>query len=299
MSSLQDAAISGAAHLTSFWGTDTIVAIDLLEDYYLADAEKETIGTSVPATEHSVMSMGTEAGELATFKRLITEIYPSGLVSIVSDTWDFWRVVTEYLSTLKDIILARDGKLVIRPDSGDPVKIIVGDSDAPAGSPANKGAIGCLWDIFGGTMTDKGYKLLDPHIGIIYGDSVTLQHASDILAGMTAKGFASANIVFGVGSHTYQYVTRDNYGFAMKATSGVIHGERRDIYKTPKTDSGLKQSAKGLLRVDLEQGKLVLHDQQTEEQENQGLLEEVFLNGKLSKLCSLKEIRARIEGSLA
>ena len=295
MSSLQDAALSGAGHLTSFWGTDTVPAIDLAEDYYGANAEQEMIGCSVPATEHSVMCMGRQDGELSTFKRLISELYPSGIVSIVSDTWDFWKVVTEYTVLLKDIILQRDGKLVIRPDSGDPVKIIAGDPEAPENSPEYKGAIECLWDIFRGTITDQGYKLLDSHIGLIYGDSITLERAQAILQRLEEKGFASTNVVFGIGSYTYQYATRDNFGFAMKATSGIVNGIRRDIYKDPKTDSGTKKSAKGLLRVERLGDSLALYDQQTEEQEKQGALEVVFLDGKLTKSMSLTEIRNRID----
>jgi nicotinamide phosphoribosyltransferase len=298
MSSFQDAAISGAAHLTSFWGTDSVPAIDLAETYYGVNAENEMIGCSVPATEHSVMCMGMEDGELATFRRLINELYPNGIVSVVSDTWDFWKVVTEYTVELKDEILRRDGKLVIRPDSGDPVKIVAGDPDAPKGTPEYKGAIECLWDVFGGTITDKGYKMLDSHIGLIYGDSITLERANNILKTLEAKGFASANVVFGVGSFTYQYVTRDNFGFAMKATSGVVNGQRRDIFKDPKTDSGTKKSAKGLLRVEKEGNTLVLHDQQTVDQENQGLLQPVFVDGKHVNPVSLAEIRSRVSSEL-
>ena len=298
LSSLQDAAVSGAAHLTAFRGTDTVPAIDMVEDYYGADAAKDPVGFSVPATEHSVMCMGMEDGELGTFKRLINEIYPAGIVSIVSDTWDFWQVVTEFLSILKHDILARDGKVVIRPDSGDPVKIICGDDDAPVSSAEHKGAIQCLWDIFGGTETETGHKLLDEHIGLIYGDSITLERARQIMQGLDAKGFASGNVVLGIGSYAYQYVTRDNHGFAMKATSGVVNGERRDIFKDPKTDSGDKKSAKGLLRVEKEGNYYVLYDQQTVEQEEQGAFEVVFEDGKLIKGHSLAEIRERLEAEL-
>jgi nicotinamide phosphoribosyltransferase len=298
MSGLEDAALSGAGHLTCFWGTDTVPAIDLAEGYYNANSEKEMVGCSVPATEHSVMCMGMKDGELATFKRLITELYPAGVVSIVSDTWDFWRVVTEYTVALKKEILAREGKLVIRPDSGDPVKIVAGDPEAPVGSPEHKGAIECLWDVFGGTKTDKGYKMLDSHIGLIYGDSITLERAQEILKRLEEKGFAAGNVVFGVGSYTYQYVTRDNFGFAVKATSGIVNGERRDIFKDPKTDSGTKKSAKGLLRVEEKDGSLVLFDQQSEEQEDKGLLKTVFLDGKILTQYSLAEVRKRIDSAL-
>ncbi len=298
MSGAEDAALSGMAHLTSFVGTDSVNAIDLAETIYHAEAEAELVGCSVPATEHSVMCMGMEEGELETFRRLICDLYPTGIVSIVSDTWDFWKVVTEFTVTLKEQILSREGKVVIRPDSGDPVKIIAGDPDAPAGTPEHKGAVECLWDIFGGTETATGHKLLDEHIGIIYGDSITLERAELILEALHRKGFASGNIVFGVGSFTYQHVTRDSFGFAMKATSGVVNGERRDIYKDPKTDTGTKKSAKGLLRVEAENGRYVLLDQQTEAEEKLGALETVFEDGSLLRQTSLREIRAELNNQL-
>ena len=294
MSGIEDACISAAGHLLSFYGTDSVPAIDFHELYYNADSDKELVGGSVPATEHSVMCMGTKDNEIGTFERLITELYPKGIVSIVSDTWDFWKVITEFLPELKSKILARDGKVVIRPDSGDPVKIIVGDKDATPGSPEYKGAIECMWEIFGGTMTDKGYKLLDSHIGLIYGDSITLQRQKAILEGLKEKGFASFNVVLGIGSYTYEYVTRDTYGFAMKATYGEVHGEGRNIFKDPKTDDGTKKSAKGLLAVHLTDGKLKLKDECSWEEEKQGLLQTVFENGKVVNEQSLAQIRERM-----
>ena len=127
MSGIHDAVQHGAGHLTSIIGTDTVAAIDYLEDYYNADG---IIGVSVPATEHSVMCMGTKEDEVETFRRLIEDLYPKGIVSIVADTWDFWQVITEFTVALKDKNLAREtnelglAKVVFRPDSGDPVKII-------------------------------------------------------------------------------------------------------------------------------------------------------------------------------
>lgn len=296
MSSPQDAALSGAAHLTSFVGTDTVLAIDLLNQYYLGNCCSGIVGCSVPATEHSVMCMGTQENEILTFTRLITEIYPKGVISIVSDTWDFWEVVSLFMVLLKDTILARDGKVVLRPDSGDPVKIICGDPDAPKDSPQFKGAVICLWEIFGGTLTSTGHKLLDSHIGLIYGDSITLDRAREILAGLEAKGFASGNIIFGVGSFTYQYTTRDTFGLAMKATSGVVNDKRRDIFKNPITDDGTKKSARGLLKVshNFDTQKLVLLESQTENQEQQGYLEDVFVNGKILYKDSIEIIRRRL-----
>lgn len=294
MSGVEDAVMSGAAHLLSFTGTDTIPAIDFLETYYGADCEAELIGGSVPATEHSVMCMGTQDGEIETFERLITQVYPSGVVSVVSDTWDFWQVITEFLPQLKDKILARDGKLVIRPDSGDPVKIICGDADAAPGSPAYKGAIACMWETFGGSITPMGYKLLNSHIGLIYGDSITQERQLQILEGLKQKGFASYNVVLGIGSFTYEYVTRDTFGFAMKATYGEVNGEGRAIFKDPKTDDGTKKSAKGLIAVHQnEAGQYAYQDECTWEQEQQGALKTVFLNGELTLEHNLSAIRER------
>lgn len=293
MSSWQDAATSGAGHLTSFVGTDSVPSIDLLEDYYYAGHPEELVGCSVPATEHSVMCMGSKENEIETFRRLITEVYPTGIVSIVSDTWDFWKVLTEFLPALKDEILARDGKVVIRPDSGDPVDVICGDSRAELGSPEYHGAVTLLENIFGTTFTNKGYKVLDEHIGLIYGDSITLDRADTILGKLRDKGFASSNVVFGVGSYTYQHVTRDSFGFAMKSTSGVVNGVRQDIFKDPVTDSGTKKSAKGLLRVEVEDWEYVVYDQQTEEQERGGRLNTVFLDG-IEYITTLSEIRSRL-----
>lgn len=314
MSGLEDAVLSGAGHLLSFTGTDTIPAIDFIEEYYLGNAKKELIGGSVPATEHSVMSMGSKENEIDTFKRLITELYPNGIVSIVSDTWDFWKVMTEYLPALKEDILARDGRLVIRPDSGNPVDIICGKGmiDNEDGIPGGyyewengivgkpkyiteaeyKGAYELLWDIFGGTINEKGYKILNPKVGLIYGDSITLERQNEILNKLEEKGFAASNLVLGIGSFTYEYVTRDTFGFAMKATWGQVNGEPKDIFKDPKTDSGFKKSAKGLLKVYRdENGELKLKDQCTFEEEKEGLLSTVFINGQFIDCKTFNQIR--------
>lgn len=289
MNGLEAASSSGAAHLLSFNGTDTIPAIDFLEKYYNADCEKELIGASVPATEHSVMCMGGMENEFETFKRLITEIYPKGIVSIVSDTWDYWSIFSDILPKLKENIINRDGKVVIRPDSGNPADIICGDSNSD-NTLIKKGSIEALWDIFGGVVNDKGYKELHPSVGLIYGDSITLDRCVDICDRLEKKGFASTNIVFGVGSYTYQYNTRDTFGFAMKATYGVINGSPVNIFKKPKTDSGLKNSAKGLLRVNNDG---TLSEQVTWDTEG-GLLQTVFLDGKLIKDCTLQQIKNKL-----
>lgn len=270
MDSVEAAAKSGAGHLLFFRGSDTLPAKDFLKAHY---SPVEPVLLSVAATEHSVMCAGGNETELQTYSRLL-DLYPSGIVSVVSDTWDLWEVITGHLPALKDKIEARDGKLVIRPDSGDPADILCGTAPARTGfrtntltgevvedwrTPEEKGVVELLWEIFGGTRNDKGFKVLSEHIGAIYGDSITLDRARDICKRLAAKGFASHNVVLGVGSFTYTgmivnngeavAVTRDTYGFAMKATNIVKNGEDVAIFKDPKTDGGEKKSAKGRLAV--------------------------------------------------
>jgi len=315
MSSVESAILSGMGHLISFTGTDTIPAIYTLESSYSANG---LIGASVPATEHSVMCMGTKESEISTFKRLLS-LYPTDILSVVSDTWDLWKVLTEYLPAIKQEVLARDGKLVIRPDSGDPVDILCGLDSNPEfksslkgndRTPGQKGVIELLWDIFGGTINEHGYKVLDPHIGAIYGDSITLDRARAICERLKAKGFASTNVVLGIGSFTYQFNTRDTFGFAMKATYGEVevpsHGpneqpgpvetEAREIWKDPITDDGTKKSKKGLLAVYERMDRTIyVKDQCTGYEETQGMLQTVFKDSKLIKTTNLQEIRERLK----
>lgn len=320
MSGPEDAARAGFAHLTSFIGTDTLPAMDYAEDYYDADPNS-LIAISVPATEHAVAtsnilgmrqrfaqksegnSMSLLVAEQLFMKDLITRKFPTGIVSYVADSFDFWAVLTDVLPALKDVILSREdsavapGKLVIRPDSGDPVEVVCGDEDAPVGSPEYKGAVQVLWETFGGTETDKGYKMLDSHIGLIYGDSITTKRAEEILNRLADKGFASGNIVFGVGSYTYQCNTRDTFGFAVKATYTEVNGEGIAIFKDPKTDNK-KKSAKGLLSVREVEGELVLYDDisKTAEVEDDNMLQTIFKDGEFVRRTSLEEIRTRVKG---
>lgn len=296
MSGWEDATTSGAAHLTSFIGTDCVSAIDMLTAYYDGNNNVPLIGSSVPATEHSVMCCDGSDGEFETIKRLITETYPEGIVSIVCDSYDLWRTIDVYLPSMYDAIVNRQGKVVIRPDSGNPVDIICGDMCAVRDTPAYKGALQLLWDNFGGRINKDGYKELNAKVGLIYGDAITVERAKLILTLMAEKGFASTNIVFGMGSYTYQYVTRDTFGFAVKATSAVINGERRAIFKNPTTGDGNKKSAKGLIKVelDMETGRFYALDEQSESSESEGYLETVYKDGKLLKETNLSEIRQNL-----
>ena len=308
LDSVEAAISSGLGHATSFTGSDSLPVIYGARKYY--NEEGFVVG-SVNATEHSVMCAGEKDSEIETFRYLMNQ-FPSGVLSIVSDTWDLWKVLTEYLPELKDEILARDGKIVIRPDSGDPVDIICGhylpnleirdslikraDEVEGLNSAPLKGVVELLWDVFGGTINGQGYRVLDPHIGAIYGDSITLDRAEEICSRLESKGFASTNIVLGIGSFTYQFNTRDTFGFAMKATYVVVGDEPRDIFKDPITDDGGKKSAKGLLSVrkNKESGEYELFDQVSWAEEMEGELETIFCDNIFVNLRTLKEIRQEL-----
>lgn len=375
MSGIMDASKVGSAHLTSFKGSDAISSIPFINHYYNQDKSCPFIGTSVPASEHSVMCLGGKDTEIETCRRLM-KLYPTGVVSIVYDTWDYWKGITESVKVLKDDIMARQKdsmgfcKTVFRPDSGCPEDIICGtlktvgdfsDKDfdtakdyaldyiveevreetphgehgdsEPSGifkhngkyfemkvdimwnrhdkqyyfideteivsceeiqlTPQQKGSVECLDEIFGHTLTETGYKLLDEHVGLIYGDSITPHRAYEILDRLEKKGYASGNIVCGVGSFSYQgNMTRDSLGFAIKATYAKVNGNDINVYKDPKTDPG-KTSAKGLLRVDKDSnGEYVLVDDlKTDEG---GYLKTMFTDGKWVDVESFEDIRQNL-----
>ena len=295
MGGLQSAQSSGLGHAAVFMGSDTLPVISGMRKYYNA---KGFIVGSVNATEHSVMCAGTKDDEIGTFRKLM-KTYPNGILSVVSDTWDLWKVLTEYLPKIKEEILAREGKLVIRPDSGDPVDIICGENKSLGGnSPQEKGVVELLWDIFGGAVNAQGFKVLDEHIGAIYGDSITTERAEQICQRLAEKGFATTNVVLGIGSFTYQFNTRDTFGFAMKATSVVVDGQRREIFKDPITDDGVKKSAKGLVRVDLVDGEYILVDQVSEDEETKGELQIIYQDGQFKNETNLQTIRDRVNNNL-
>jgi nicotinamide phosphoribosyltransferase len=327
----------GLGHATSFRGSDTLPVIPAAR-YFYGEPEDEVCINSVNASEHSVSTTKIfTVGE----QQMIADwlkIFPEGILSIVSDTFDLWKLITEYLPANKEAIMARDGKLVIRPDSGDPVDIICGINTSPnlntteikifedlrLGDFDNrwfgtkqinknefKGVIELLWDIFGGTINEQGYKVLDPHIGAIYGDSITTERQVQIYKRLADKGFAATNIVLGVGSFTYQFNTRDTLGFAAKGAWFEVEEIDLDltestlttqftkksynIYKDPITDDGTKKSLKGLLCVKSENGDLVCLTEQTWEQENQGWLQTIYEDGKFYNQTTLEEVRNRLK----
>lgn len=298
MGGRESSVLSGLGHLVAFTGSDNLPAVLAAQDSY---PTSQWIAGGVPATEHSVMCAGGKDDERETYERLLG-IYPTGILSVVSDTWDYWNVLTNILPSIKDQIMARDGKLVVRPDSGNPADIICGLNtateimNASYKSPAEmKGSIELLWDTFGGTVNKAGYKVLDSHIGLIYGDSMNFERINDICARLESKGFAAENIVFGIGSYSYQYVTRDTFGFAMKATNVVINGEEKAIFKDPKTDSGLKKSMKGRIKVvkNLPNGEIMAVDQSSPDYDELSgdLLETVWKDGKFVKELAFDEVR--------
>lgn len=304
MSGTASAAASGAGHLLSFTGSDSLASLEWIERYY-SDVEGPHQGLdtrpnglilgSVPATEHSVMCAGGQDDEAGTFKRLLA-LYPTGIVSVVSDTWDLWNVATRILPSLAREIRGRDGKLVIRPDSGDPADILCGTVRrfGEGTTPEEKGLVETLYNRFPGSVNAKGYRTLDEHIGVIYGDSITPERAADILARLEAKGFASTSVVFGVGSFTYQYVTRDTFGSAIKATWVEVDGKGRNIRKDPVTDNGLKRSATGRLAVVRSAGELTLLEEVSPALEAASELQPVWEDGEFLRYQSFADVRATL-----
>lgn len=311
---------SGLGFAVASRGSDSLPVIPATRKFY---DEKDVAINSVLATEHAIMCSLTgfyiksEGGdwsrigefEVKTFKYLL-EKFPTGILSIVSDTWDLWRVVTEYCKQLKEEILNRKGKLVIRPDSGDPVEIVCGHntsdkkSDYDVSHPSYKGVVELLYDIFGGNLSKEGYITLHPNLGVIYGDSINYDKAQRIYTRLAKKGFATTNVVLGVGSYSLQMVTRDTHGMAQKATyvevevDGNVEGI--EVYKDPITDSGLKKSAKGLLKVIKNNGEFELKDgcSWDEVQADDNELKVIFKDGEFFNQTTFTEIRERLNNKI-
>jgi len=328
MQHLESAISSGLGFITSFFGSDTVPILQAAKYYYNTD----NVAFSVPATEHSVASSlcdfenvydengnitSVSTNEIEGIKHILN-VYPTGIVSMVSDTYDLWRMCIEYLPQLKEQIIARDGKLVIRPDSGNPVDIICGLYGRPGSWSKEEdgkyyfsekgpmyykeiskgeyfGLIKLLWDTFGGTVNEQGFKVLSEKIGAIYGDAITLDRTEQICDRLRRKKFATTNITLGVGSFSMGYATRDQQAGAVKCTYIEVDNVGRDVFKDPITDHGSKKSAKGLLQVYIdENGEYKLKDQCTWEEEKQGELKPIFENGEFISKTTLTEIRERI-----
>lgn len=287
---LQSAVKAGAGWCLSFLNTATVPTIPYLERNYNCDCTKEPVAFGSPSTEHSVMcsNYAIDGDEETLIKRLLTEIYPNTSFSAVLDSYDYWNVVENILPKLKNEIMNHNGCFLVRGDSGDCVDVVTR-------------TIFKLWEEFGGTTNSKGYKVLDPHVKAIYGDSITVQRCEQIYDILEKNGFAASNVALGVGSFSFQCIeedgvlkpfTRDTFSSCIKATYCEIDGRPYPIFKNPK-DGGFKKSQRGLCHVYTgSDGKLTFKDGYTSENlPMNNLLETVFRDGKLVKEQSLQEIR--------
>lgn len=295
MSCMDEAIRCSASWLLSFDKTSTIPAINYIDKYYNADCKNNGLGIGAVSTEHSVMgaNYSIDGDEVTFVKRLLNELYPNTSFSMVSDTYDYWNMVNNILPQVKEDIMNHNGKLLVRPDSGDIVDISVRTVEK-------------LWEIFGGTVNAKGYKVLDPHIGIIYGDGCTLSNVDTIWSKLEKRGFAANCIAYGVGAFCFSAIaengklivaTRDTFGIAMKATYGVINGKKLMIYKDPKTDiSKLKKSHKGCCEIYTDENEELMCRDELLEMSNNTLLKAVFENGELVREDTFLNIRERLYG---
>lgn len=272
VSSVESAALGGAAHLVNFKGTDTMAALELASEFY----GEIMPGFSIPATEHSTITSWGRERECDAYANFLDQ-YPQGLIACVSDSYDIYQACDVYWGkVLREKVLARDGVLVIRPDSGDPHQLL-------------PHILEILGDRFGWAYNDKGYKVLDRHVRVIQGDGVNLQSIGTILATLETHRWSADNLAFGMGGALLQKLNRDTLKFAFKCCSVVVDGERRDVYKQP-IDEPFKQSKAGLLK--LVQG---IDGYQTVAQDAPGkdVLQTVFLNGYAIRRTTLSEVRER------
>ncbi len=286
---------AGAGWCLSFLNTATVPTIPYLEQMYACDCTKEPVAFGSPSTEHSVMcsNYAMDGDEVTLLKRLLTEIYPNTSFSAVLDSYDYWNIIDNVLPEIKEEIMAHNGCMLMRGDSGDCVEVVTK-------------TVFKLWEQFGGTINSKGYKVLDPHVKAIYGDSITVQRCEEIYQILEQNGFACSNVALGVGSFSMQCIeengilkpfTRDTFSSCIKATYCEINDKPYPIFKNPK-DGGFKKSQKGccVVRKDSEKG-YSFQDEYTwqeayENPENE--LVSVFKDGVLVKEQSLAEIRQRL-----
>ena len=296
---LESAVKAGAGWCLSFLNTATVPTIPYLEKNYFCDCTKESVAYGSPSTEHSVMcsNYAVDGDEITLLRRLLTEIYPNTSFSAVLDSYDYWNIIDNILPQLKTEIMNHNGCMLMRGDSGDCVEVVTK-------------TVFKLWEEFGGTINSKGYKVLDPHVKAIYGDSITVQRCEEIYKILMENGFSCSNVALGVGSFSFQCIeedgflkpfTRDTFSSCIKATYCEIDGKPFPIFKNPK-DGGFKKSQKGCCRVYTRcDGSIYYEDELTWEQatdyEKRGnMLIPVFKDGELLKEQSLKEIRDRLHG---
>lgn len=289
---------AGAGWCLSFLNTATVPTIPYLEQMYNCDCTKEPVAFGSPSTEHSVMcsNFAVDGDEVTLLRRLLTDIYPNTSFSAVLDSYDYWNVIDNVLPKLKCEIMSHNGCMLMRGDSGDCVDVVTR-------------TVFKLWDEFGGTVNSKGYKVLDPHVKAIYGDSITVQRCEEIYKILMDNGFACSNVALGVGSFSFQCIeedgilkpfTRDTFSSCIKATYCEINGNPTPIFKNPK-DGGFKKSQKGCCVVtkNPETGEYAYTDGLTWDEafacvNNE--LKTVFKDGALTKEWSLSEIRTNLHG---
>lgn len=283
---------AGAGWCLSFLNTATVPVVPYLEETYCCDCTKEPVAFGSPSTEHAVMcsNYAVDGDEITLLRRLLTEIYPNTSFSAVLDSYDYWNVIDNILPQLKKEIMAHNGCMLMRGDSGDCVEVVTR-------------TVFRLWEEFGGTINSKGYKVLDPHVKAIYGDSITVQRCEEIYRILMENGFACSNVALGVGSFSFQCIeedgmlkpfTRDTFSSCIKATYCEIDGKPYPIFKDPK-DGGFKKSQKGCCVVFEENGRLQYRDGlDWQEAAEDNLLQTVFKDGVLIKEQSLQEIRNRL-----
>lgn len=283
VSSVESAGLGGAAHLISFMGSDTIMGSVLAQRYYNA---QKVYGLSVPATEHSVCTLLGEDGELEVFKHIL-KTFPTGIVACVSDSYDIFRACSEYWGTeLKDLVLSRDGVLVIRPDSGDPVFTLLKVFDI-------------LLNKFGYTINEKGYKVLPPQIRVLQGDGINVQTIRLIYGALKVNGISAENLVLGMGGALLQKVDRDTQKFAFKCSYAEVNGKGVDVQKNPvevdnhgKLTQSFKKSKAGQLKlIRTENGYQTVRKETFPEYGD--LLVTVFENGELINETGFEEVRER------
>ena len=273
VASPETAAIEGAGHIINFMGTDTVLAMELANQYY--SASMDGLAYSVPATEHSIMTSLGPDGEFKIFENLLDK-YPTGILSVVIDSYDYRRFIDVYARKLKDRILARDGKVVFRPDSGEP-------------NSTTLDVLDLLNGVFGSTTNSKQYKSLNPKVGTLWGDGIDYNGIRSILFTMRNNRWASDNIVFGMGGGLLQKINRDTQRFAFKSSAQKRDGVWHDVFKKPLDTS--KVSKHGRLKLIKDTEGIYHTINEGEFPDNPDQLVTVFENGELVREYTFGEIR--------
>ncbi|MDR3182725.1 MAG: nicotinate phosphoribosyltransferase [Planctomycetaceae bacterium] len=281
VSSVESAGIGGAAHLASFRGTDTLAGLLFARKYY----NEPMAGFSIPAAEHSTITSWGQEHELDAMRNML-EKFPSGTVAVVSDSFNIFDACSNlWGEQLKDEILKRNGTLVIRPDSGDPIQVLV------KGQP---NVFDILSEKFGCTVNKKGFRVLNDKVRVIQGDGIDFEMLDSILYALQQKGYSADNIAFGSGGALLQKLNRDTLKFAFKCSAVDVDGVAREVYKNPVTDKG-KQSKRGRLHLVNVEG--VYRTKRIEESNaSDDCLAEVFRNGEILREYSFAEVRRNITG---